>query len=132
MSAAHHVGAGGVGELTLLEPLVLSEDVPLRLQVRVGPASGTDDRTVEIHSRAEDAPEHAPWRLHASGHLLATAPEAQATELAQWPVPGTERVELDGFYDAFRARGLEYGPAFQGLTELWRKGSTAYGLIRLP
>ncbi|MFC8914675.1 type I polyketide synthase [Streptomyces sp. NPDC057116] len=132
LTAAHRVGAGGVGELTLLEPLVLSEEVPLRLQVRVGPASGTDDRTVEIHSRAEDAPEHAPWRLHASGQLLATAPEAEATELSQWPVPGAERVELDGFYDAFRARGLEYGPAFQGLTELWRKGSTAYGLIRLP
>ncbi|WP_030700301.1 polyketide synthase dehydratase domain-containing protein, partial [Streptomyces albidoflavus] len=39
---------------------------------------------------------------------------------------------LEGFYDDFAARGLVYGPAFQGLTELWRKGNTAYGLVRLP
>ncbi|MBL0781817.1 polyketide synthase dehydratase domain-containing protein, partial [Streptomyces albidoflavus] len=53
-------------------------------------------------------------------------------ELAQWPVAGAEQVSLEGFYDDFAARGLVYGPAFQGLTELWRKGNTAYGLVRLP
>ncbi|MFD8854409.1 beta-ketoacyl synthase N-terminal-like domain-containing protein, partial [Streptomyces sp. NPDC059604] len=47
-------------------------------------------------------------------------------------VAGAEQVVLDGFYEDFRARGLEYGPAFQGLTGLWRKGNTAYGTVRLP
>ncbi|WP_143079281.1 polyketide synthase dehydratase domain-containing protein, partial [Streptomyces monashensis] len=27
---------------------------------------------------------------------------------------------------------LVYGPAFQGLAELWRDGSSAYGIVRLP
>ncbi|MER6121058.1 beta-ketoacyl synthase N-terminal-like domain-containing protein, partial [Streptomyces sp. NPDC001743] len=75
------------------------------------------------------------WRQHAAGeigpHTEATPTDAFA-DLAQWPVPGTERVDLDGFYDVFRARGLQYGPAFQGLTELWRKDNTAYGIVRLP
>ncbi|MGC5040128.1 type I polyketide synthase, partial [Streptomyces sp. DT73] len=47
------------------------------------------------------------------------------------PPAGAEPVPLEGFYDDFAARGLVYGPAFQGLRELWRKGSTAYGLVRL-
>ncbi|MGW0738292.1 polyketide synthase dehydratase domain-containing protein, partial [Streptomyces sp. NPDC002851] len=29
-------------------------------------------------------------------------------------------------------QGIDYGPAFQGLSELWRNGDTAYGLIQLP
>ncbi|MFG3510443.1 SDR family NAD(P)-dependent oxidoreductase [Streptomyces sp. NPDC047821] len=136
LTAAHHVGAGGVGELTLLEPLVLNEEVPLRLQVRVGPASGTDDRTVEIHSRPAGAPDAVPWSLHATGVLTDAvsqgAGEAAVAELRTWPVAGAERVSLDGFYEGLHGKGLEYGPAFQGLTELWRKGSTAYGLVRLP
>ncbi|MFJ2249632.1 SDR family NAD(P)-dependent oxidoreductase [Streptomyces sp. NPDC087862] len=134
LTAAHHVGADTVQELTLLEPLVLAEDTPLRIQVTVGAETSPGRRPVFVYSRAEDAPEDASWRQHASGefgHTESAVPEPP-TELAQWPVPGTERVDLDGFYDAFRARGLEYGPAFQGLTELWRDGSTAYGLIRLP
>ncbi|MEV7261890.1 SDR family NAD(P)-dependent oxidoreductase, partial [Streptomyces sp. NPDC093937] len=134
LTAAHHVGADTVQELTLLEPLVLAEDTPLRIQVTVGAETSPGRRPVSVYSRAEDAPEDASWRQHASGefgHTESAVPEPP-TELAQWPVPGTERVDLDDFYDAFRARGLEYGPAFQGLTELWRDGSTAYGLIRLP
>ncbi|WP_262376296.1 type I polyketide synthase, partial [Streptomyces sp. sk2.1] len=36
LTAAHHIGATAVEELTLLEPLVLTDDTPLRLQVVVG------------------------------------------------------------------------------------------------
>ncbi|MFJ2249633.1 type I polyketide synthase, partial [Streptomyces sp. NPDC087862] len=134
LTAAHHVGADTVQELTLLEPLVLTDETPLRLQVTIGAPTPHGTRPLTIHSRAESTPDDTPWRQHAAGelgHTESAVPEPP-TELAQWPVPGTERVDLDGFYDAFRARGLEYGPAFQGLTELWRDGSTAYGLVRLP
>ncbi|MEE1838256.1 polyketide synthase dehydratase domain-containing protein, partial [Streptomyces sp. JV190] len=132
LTAAHHVGADTVQELTLLEPLVLTEETPLRLQVTIGAENGNGQRAVTIHSRAEDSQD--AWRQHATGELAGSeaVPPHEFAELAQWPVPGAERVDLDGFYDAFRARGLEYGPAFQGLTELWRDGSTAYGLVRLP
>ncbi|MFB6507862.1 SDR family NAD(P)-dependent oxidoreductase [Streptomyces sp. NPDC056410] len=134
LTAAHHVGASAVEELTLLEPLVLTDDTPLRLQVVVGAETPQGRRPVAVYSRGEEVSEDAPWRQHAAGELGQTqsaVPEA-ADELAQWPVPGAEQVALDGFYEDFRARGLEYGPAFQGLTGLWRKGNTAYGTVRLP
>ncbi|WP_245790954.1 polyketide synthase dehydratase domain-containing protein, partial [Streptomyces monashensis] len=134
LTAAHHVGAGEVSELTLLEPLVLAEDAAVRLQVTVGAETVGGRRPVAVFSRREDAAEDVPWRRHAAGELGPVAevvPEVFA-ELAQWPVPGAERVDLDGFYEEFAGRGLVYGPAFQGLAELWRDGSSAYGIVRLP
>ncbi|MFJ1581207.1 SDR family NAD(P)-dependent oxidoreductase [Streptomyces sp. NPDC088182] len=135
LTVAHHIGAAGVGELTLLEPLVITQETGVRVQAVVAGPSGDSRRTIALYSRSEDASDDAPWRHHASGELTGTTTESATTgfdELAHWPVPGAEPVDLDGFYDAFRARGLEYGPAFQGLTELWRKGNTAYGTVRLP
>ncbi|MFC8827298.1 SDR family NAD(P)-dependent oxidoreductase [Streptomyces sp. NPDC057137] len=138
LTAAHHVGAERVEGLTLLEPLTLPEGAGVRLQVVVGAPDGTGRRPVSIYSSGEDAAAgEDTWRQHAAGELSdigeGDAGSADAfAELAQWPVPGAEPIELDGFYDDFAARGLVYGPAFQGLTELWRKGNTAYGIVRLP
>ncbi|MFI6153792.1 SDR family NAD(P)-dependent oxidoreductase [Kitasatospora sp. NPDC051170] len=128
LAAGREVGAGRVEELALVEPLIL--DGPVRLQVVIGgPENG--HRQVSLYSRPEDAEDS--WTLNASGEL---AEEQGAQDgfdaLRHWPVPTTESVSLDGFYDAFAARGLAYGPAFQGLTGLWRDGSTAYGTVRLP
>ncbi|MEU9144368.1 type I polyketide synthase [Streptomyces sp. NPDC048349] len=139
LTAAHHVGAASVAELTLLEPLTLTEESVLRLQVVVGPSDTAGRRPVTLYSRPDEVSDSG-WHRHATGELAEAAEPAELTaadadtfaELAQWPVPGAESVDLDGFYDGFRERGLDYGPAFQGLTELWRKGDTAYGLIRLP
>ncbi|MEU9256825.1 polyketide synthase dehydratase domain-containing protein, partial [Streptomyces sp. NPDC048270] len=138
LTAAHHVGAESVGELTLLEPLTLTEDSALRLQVVVGPSDAAGRRPVTVYSRPDETSDSG-WRRHATGELAESAEAVPAdgdgdafAELAQWPVAGAESVDLDGFYEGFRERGLDYGPAFRGLTELWRKGDTAYGLIRLP
>uniref|UniRef100_A0AAU3HR22 Type I polyketide synthase n=1 Tax=Streptomyces sp. NBC_01393 TaxID=2903851 RepID=A0AAU3HR22_9ACTN len=131
LTAAHHVGAERVEELTLLEPLVITEDSAVRLQVVVGAPDAAGRRPVAVYSRPEDAPDDSVWRRHATGELAEASP-SEFPELGQWPVPGAERVELEGFYEAFAERGLVYGPAFQGLAELWRKGSTAYGVVRLP
>ncbi|MGC3005647.1 polyketide synthase dehydratase domain-containing protein, partial [Streptomyces sp. G35A] len=94
-----------------------------------------------VFSRPEDASDEVAWRQHAAGELSG-ADDAGAelegdegegfAELAQWPVAGAEQVSLEGFYEDFAARGLVYGPVFQGLRELWRKGNTAYGIVRLP
>ncbi|MEV5108071.1 SDR family NAD(P)-dependent oxidoreductase, partial [Streptomyces massasporeus] len=131
---ADHVGAQAVEELTLLEPLVLTDESALGLQVVVGGPSSDGRRSVAVYSRPESADEDVPWRQHAAGALsyATTNDTDEPTGLTQWPVPGAERIPLDGFYEAFATRGLGYGSAFQGLTELWRSGNTAYGLVRLP
>ncbi|MEV5646559.1 polyketide synthase dehydratase domain-containing protein, partial [Streptomyces flaveolus] len=129
-AAAREVGAAGVGELTLTEPLVARDAV--RVQVVVGPESN-GRRSLAVYSQSEDSL-GGVWRRHATGELVADSPEdgSGADALAQWPVAGVEHVELDGYYDRFEAQGLGYGPAFRGLRELWRDGDRGFGLVRLP
>ncbi|HEU5476012.1 MAG TPA: SDR family NAD(P)-dependent oxidoreductase, partial [Actinophytocola sp.] len=119
LTAAHQAGADRVSELTLLEPLVLPEDTAVRIQAVI------HAEEITIYSRIDDA----PWRRHATGTLATPGP---VPEIATTPPPDAERLDLDGFYESLAARGLDYGPAFQGLTELCRTGDTAYGLVRLP
>jgi acyl transferase domain-containing protein len=133
LTAAHHLGAAGVGELTLSQPLVLGADDAVRLQVKVGAAADGDDLPVDIYSRPNDGTDDAHWTLHATGTLTGASAEAPpSADLREWPVNGAERVGVDGFYEELSEQGLEYGPVFQGLTELWQAGNVAYGLVRLP
>ncbi len=128
-AAADSLGAARVAELTLSEPLVL--EGPVRLQITVGAPAADGRRPIAIHGRPEDGTD--AWTLHASGQLADDQGESDDfPALRRWPVAGAEQVDLDGFYDRFAARGLDYGPAFRGLTELWRDGDTAYGTVRLP
>ncbi|MFI9764840.1 SDR family NAD(P)-dependent oxidoreductase [Streptomyces sp. NPDC051963] len=130
-AAAHEVGATGIAQLTLAEPLVIDDAV--RIQITVGAPDASGRRAIAVHSSPETAP--TEWTRHATGELGEGAPDPDTSafgELAQWPVPGAERVGLDGFYDRFAAQGIDYGPVFRGLAELWRKDSSAYGLVRLP
>ncbi|WP_143079093.1 SDR family NAD(P)-dependent oxidoreductase, partial [Streptomyces monashensis] len=134
LTAARAVGAARVGELTLAQPLILTADTPVRLQVRVG-APDDGRRTVGIYSQPESAVEPGSWTLHATGELAddeQDMPAEVAAGLRDWPVADAQPLPLEDFYATLRGQGLEYGPAFQGLTELWRSGSTAYGTVRLP
>ncbi|GAA1938452.1 hypothetical protein GCM10009837_75910 [Streptomyces durmitorensis] len=125
----------GVAGITLTHPLVLTEAV--RLQVRVGPP--TDGRRrVTVHSCPESSGP-AVWSLHAEGELATEPVETGAadSEVATWSsaddaVPTGEPVELGAVYEQFDARGVDYGPAFRGLSELWLRGNEAYGLVHLP
>ncbi|MFF5448619.1 SDR family NAD(P)-dependent oxidoreductase [Streptomyces sp. NPDC012888] len=123
LTVGHHVGAGRVEELTLLEPLVLPEEGDLRLQVTVNQGH------VAVFSRRDES-----WTQHASGRLGAeqTLTSEGFEGLVQWPVVGAAQIELDGFYERLEGLGIEYGPAFRGLAELWRDEQSAYGLVRLP
>ncbi|MFE4917243.1 type I polyketide synthase, partial [Streptomyces sp. NPDC056652] len=135
-TAAAEVGAGHVAELTIAEPLVLPESGNVRIQVTVG-HTGTDGRrSIALYSRREDT--QSDWTCHATGVLAEGQPRGEEAvragfaELAQWPVPGAESVDVDAFYERFREQGLSYGPAFRGLNDLRLRGRSAFATVRLP
>ncbi|MFE7619798.1 SDR family NAD(P)-dependent oxidoreductase, partial [Streptomyces sp. NPDC057496] len=134
LTAAAEAGFGGVEQLTLLEPLPIDPAGAERVQVVVGAADAGGRATVTVHSQSEGT--DRAWTRHAVGVLSPPgAGRDGATafpDLTRWPVAGAEQVDLDGFYERFRERDLDYGPAFRGLVELWRDGDTAYGRICLP
>jgi pimaricinolide synthase PimS1 len=145
LTAGRAVGMPRVAELMLIEPLVLTEAQPVRLQVRVRAADESGQRRLSVYSQAEGPAAGAAWIEHATGMLVEDqAPavgsaisqepdfaESSFAELRHWPVAGAEPVDLGGFYQRLHDYGLEYGPEFQGLVELWRRGNRAWGRVEL-
>ncbi len=134
LAAARAVGGSTVSELILAAPLVFAERGAVRLQLQVEAPDAGGRRTLTIYSRGEDASSDTPWTPHATGVLAADGPaETDVDEtLRTWPPPGAVQLELTELYPRLAARGLAYGPAFQGLTEAWRLGEEIYGRVVLP
>ncbi|MFG3056995.1 SDR family oxidoreductase, partial [Kitasatospora sp. NPDC048239] len=112
----------------LQAPLLLPADEGVQLQVVVGAPEDGGLRPVTIHSRPEDSDQ--PWTLHAEGLLSPAA--ALGTDLTAWPPADAAPVPVQGMYDHLAALGLDYGPAFQGVTAAWRTGDTVHAEVELP
>ncbi|OKH71215.1 polyketide synthase [Mycobacterium sp. SWH-M1] len=129
--AGDHVDCTTVDELALHAPLVLTPGVPVRLQVVVDSApSAGGGRAVSVFSKpcSDDA---TVWTLHADGVLSPQAVEPSA-DLTQWPPAGARPIEISEAYEDMASRGFEYGPAFRGLTAVWRRGDEVFAEVVAP
>ncbi|MET9728156.1 type I polyketide synthase [Streptomyces zaomyceticus] len=137
-AAGRTAGAEQLLELTLEAPLVLPEQRAVRVQVTVSAPDTTGVRTFAVHSRpeADEHAEPAAWTRHVSGALgAAPAPTADPAfeDLAAWPPPHAEPVQVTDTYERLTGLGYEYGPVFQGLGALWRGADgTTYADVTLP
>ncbi|MEV5878549.1 type I polyketide synthase [Streptomyces sp. NPDC052101] len=132
--AGDETGCGVLDELVIEAPLVVPQQGGVRVLVAVGAPDGTGARPVEIYSLREDAPADGDaWTRHATGTLSAPAP-ARGTDFdfAAWPPPGAQRIETGDFYAGLTERGYGYGPAFQGLRAVWRRGEEVFAEAALP
>ncbi|MEU6594747.1 SDR family NAD(P)-dependent oxidoreductase [Streptomyces sp. NPDC046881] len=136
--AGDEVGCGVLDELVIEAPLVLPEQGGVRLQVAVGGPAETGSRTVAVYSAPEDARGDVgaeAWTRHATGTLTAPAPADQAppvADLAVWPPTGARQVDVSGGYELLAAAGYGYGPVFQGVRALWRRGDDLFAEVALP
>ncbi|MGP4030333.1 SDR family NAD(P)-dependent oxidoreductase [Actinomadura sp. 3N407] len=132
LHAAAHLGYRHTEELTVETPLTFPGTAAVQLHVTVTPDGQGDGHTVTIHSRPADQPDQ-PWTRHASGTVVADAPDARQPEFAGvWPPSGATPVPADDLYDRLAGLGYVYGPAFQGLRAAWRDGDVLYAEVRLP
>ena len=111
-----------IAELTLSAPLEIDPDGPgTPFQIIVAAPDLRGARDFRLLSSSLDG-EH--WTEHAEGRLL----PADRTP-APTPVPfGTDATELTmaDTYALFEARGIEYGPAFQGLRAVRADGTRTW------
>ncbi|WP_461012449.1 type I polyketide synthase [Streptomyces capparidis] len=132
LRAGDEVGCGLLRELALQAPLVLPEQGAVLVQLVVGAADDAGRRTVTVYSRPEDAAADTPWTAHAEGVLAAEEPDLGDADLTAWPPAGAESVDVSGFYPDAEAAGYGYGPAFQGLRAVWRRGEEIFAEVELP
>ena len=126
--AGDEVGCGIVEELNLAAPLVLPITGSVAVQVVVGSPDDASARTVSVFSRAEEG---SAWLLHAEGVLSGGSVEASA-DLSVWPPAGAVPVEIADGYERLAERGYGYGPAFRGLTSMWRRDDELFAEVALP
>ncbi|MEU4933268.1 SDR family oxidoreductase, partial [Streptomyces yokosukanensis] len=115
-------------------PLVVPEHGGVRVQVAVGGPSENGSRTVEIHAQREGTPgDGETWTRHATGTLSDSAADRGSEhDFAAWPPLGAKPVEAGDFYGGLAERGYEYGPAFQGVRTVWRRGEEVFAEVALP
>ncbi|MEU9343333.1 type I polyketide synthase [Streptomyces sp. NPDC048278] len=132
--AGGFVGCEAVEELTLEAPLTLPATGGVRVRVVVGVPDATGRRALAVHSHpGEDGRTVDGWTRHASGHLApGTARTGDTHSLAVWPPAAAERIGIDDLYDTFAEAGFDYGPAFRGLREVWRRGDDLFAAATLP
>ncbi|QUH01514.1 SDR family NAD(P)-dependent oxidoreductase [Saccharopolyspora erythraea] len=126
--AAAQVDCDAVEELTLQAPMVLPEHGSLLIQVAVGGPDDDGRRAVSLHSRPDE--EDASWVQHANGHLAVSGGAGERLDV--WPPAEASEVDLDGLYERLADTGFAYGPAFQALGAVWRRGDELFAEVELP
>ncbi len=108
----------------------------------MGGADTDGRRAVTIYSRPEDVldgglqPGEDGWLRHATGVLAADGEDWLASEKSVheralalgevWPPADAVPLDVEELYDRLAAAGLEYGPAFQGMQGVWRRGEELF------
>ncbi|MFZ5542945.1 MAG: SDR family NAD(P)-dependent oxidoreductase [Pseudomonadota bacterium] len=124
LAAARQVQGEGAAELEaveLAEPMVFANDQQRLVQVVVDLPDAQRRHRVRVFSR-EAADAQAAWLLHASAFFApAAAPGAAAPPAPA--LPAERGIAGDDFYEGLRALGIDFGPAFRGVRQVWRTGA---------
>ncbi len=132
--AGDQAGCGLLEELTLQAPLVVPASGGVQVQVVVAAADGDGRRTVEVFSRPDGTQD--AWVQHAGGVVAPAGRTAAGAapvdkDLAVWPPREAAAEDISGMYEALEAGAYGYGPAFQGLKAVWRRGEDVFAEVAL-
>ncbi|WP_420710375.1 polyketide synthase dehydratase domain-containing protein, partial [Streptomyces sp. NRRL S-15] len=119
------VGTELLDELVLHSPLVVpTGDAAVDLQVVVEAPDEQGRRAVRLHSRAyrPGQDDDSEWTCHAEGTLVTAPVEEPSVQDTVWPPADAQAVDIDGLYERLAATGYGYGPVFQGIRAVWRRG----------
>ncbi|MGW4243184.1 SDR family NAD(P)-dependent oxidoreductase, partial [Nocardia sp. NPDC004722] len=131
--AGGRIGCQAVEELTLQAPIVPSDGDEIELQVLVQAPDATGHRPFEFYFRTSASEE---WVHNATGSLATSAgrePDALARLRAEsWPPADAEHFDSAGLPAQIAAdAGLEYGPAFLGVQQVWERDDAVFSEIAL-
>ncbi|MFG2329426.1 amino acid adenylation domain-containing protein [Streptomyces sp. NPDC048604] len=120
-----------LGDIELRKALFLPDDAPRTVQLSLSEQSAA----FTIASAGGDGPAvHACGvvRGSTSGGTGGGTGRGAGCAAGVLPERRGEHLDADACYAALGARGYHYGPAFQGIAEVWRSDGEALALIRPP
>ncbi|MEV4678391.1 SDR family NAD(P)-dependent oxidoreductase, partial [Actinomadura sp. NPDC049382] len=132
LRAGDEVGCDLLEELTLQAPLVLPATGGVQLRVETGEPDETGRRSVDLYSRHDADGTSEPWTCHATGVLASGDAVPSTWDARVWPPAGAAPVETGEVYSSLAALGYQYGPTFQGLRSVWKRGEELFAEVVLP
>jgi myxalamid-type polyketide synthase MxaB len=120
-----------VEDVVIQQALQLQPQAQRRAQMVFFP-KGDGTYQFKIFSENQEQGIEPSWIEHASGYLKAAAPEHTSVNLHHLQDQCPESLPVQGYYTQLQANGLEYGPFFQGIQELWHSQTQALSRIELP
>ncbi|MEY9893882.1 acyl transferase domain-containing protein/acyl carrier protein [Catenulispora sp. MAP5-51] len=126
LRAGAEVGCAVIEELIQHTPMSLPGDGAVTVRIVVGGPDQDGRRGISVYGRPDEPSRtSAEWVLHASG-TLAVGGSSALSDLGAWPPADADRLDLSGVYEDLAALGFGYGPAFQGLRAVWRRGDEVF------
>ncbi|MEL6764151.1 MAG: type I polyketide synthase, partial [Cyanobacteria bacterium J06607_6] len=119
-------------EVAIQEALIFSDASPSQTtQTIITPAS-PEAAEFEIFSLASDHQSaEQTWTSHAKGKVQMGTDTSPWVDLAQLQAQCSELVDVAAYYQSLQAQGLDYGPDFQAIRQLWQSEGQALGKIQL-
>ena len=127
-------GAASLEEISIEEPLAFEGDAARQVQIALAkPEDG--GAAFQIFSRDPQAPvADGGWARHAFGRVRIDAGVAPGDSEALTAIRGrlVAPIDVADFYARLTERGVEYGPAFRAVKELWSGTDEALARLELP
>jgi myxalamid-type polyketide synthase MxaE and MxaD len=122
-------GAYTLEQVVFTRMLILEEQAEQTLQLTL--TTGAYDETrFEIHSRPVDSTAaDGTWTLHATGNIRPSRSGVEQVALSEIQARCAEPIAAESYYERLTVQGLNYGPSFRGIAEVWRRDGEA--LVRL-
>jgi acyl transferase domain-containing protein/acyl carrier protein len=122
-----------IADFIFQKKMILGKGTPGYVQAVLKPDQG-NKFSLHIYSRTAS---QSPWTLHAFCVLVpqkTVEGEEERNDSAEvlFQQPGSQRISGEAFYQRLQSNGLQYGPAFRAVREVWQKGHEAWGQISLP
>ncbi len=112
-------------QLDVISPLVFDGEHARTLRFILSPRDGG----FQIRSRQRLSTDE--WTLHAAGRVLEASDRMPVALIEPVPEPA-EEIERETFYRLAASVGLDYGPAFQGLTQAHASEDRLEAVLELP
>ena len=117
-------------QISIREPLVLSNDSQVLVQLAVSPVL---DGVAEFQMVSQEKTTSASWKTHVTGRIRLEKTEtvSRPFALSDLQTRCAQELSTAEFYQALTDTGINYGASFRSLAQFWRGQHEALGRIVL-